>query len=76
MWSGKFNSIANIMFSLIVSFILFAFGDVDASNLTKVLPALPKRDPICIIPLPPLEPEMCCNKKNQLVKINCKNSFL
>lgn len=63
MWRGKFNSIVFIMFSLIVSFILFAFGDVDASNLTKVLPALPKSDPICIIPLPPLEPEMCCNKK-------------
>ena len=60
MWRGKFNSNVFIMFSLIVSFILFAFGGIDASNVTTVVP---KTDEICIIPRPPLEPEMCCNKK-------------
>lgn len=78
MWSEDFNSIVFIMLSLIVLF--FALGGaIDISNKTNIRPLMPKNDDeICSIPLPPEEPEMCCdfpNIFNDSVVQDCEIDF-
>lgn len=68
MWHMDLNSIVSIMLSLKVPLTVLFFalgGAIDIFNETIFTPLKPKNgDQMCSIPLPPVEPELCCNFPN------------